>query len=418
MIKNIKLSSLESEKRILDNGTSFHFFSDSQMNVIRLEFLFADAGKTNQSKPFVATITNSLLTEGTEKFTAFQIAEALDYYGAFVERTTNMESSSIVFYFLKKHSDNLLQYIEQIIQHPVFPEEQLEISIHKLRQQQKINEQKTSFSASNEMYRRLFPSHPYGSVGSTKDFDTITRNDICSFYNQHLQGQKALTIIASGDITAQFGLSINSFFGKEKRNTNAVNCVNEPPMQIPSSEISLLHLPNSQQVSLRLGKRTITHNNSSFLSLKVLNTVLGGYFGSRLMTNIREQKGLSYGINSGLFSYWKAGVMYVSADVKAEQYDLAMKEVCNEMSRLIDETISKEELDRVKNYLTGDIIRSLDGTLDVSERSAYLLAKQLPVNYFNEYLEIINDITPSKLQSLARQFLNPDSFIKIATGKV
>jgi predicted Zn-dependent peptidase len=419
-INNLQLPSLKPEISLLDNETPFHFFVNGEMNVIRLEFLFSNAGRINQQKPFIAAITNAMLTEGTEKFSAYQIAEALDYYGAFVERVANMESFSIVFYFLEKYSENILPYIKQIILHPLFPQKQLDICIEKLKQQQQINEQKTSFIASKEFYHRIFNDNPYGQTGSSQDFDFITQKDISNFYDQYIAVQNSLTIIASGNITDRFCEGIKMLFGKSQRRKNISENdflhINVNTQQ--KGEKYLTSMQNAQQVSIRLGKKIIKYSHNDFLPLKVLNTVLGGYFGSRLMTNIREEKGLSYGISSSVFSYKNAGVFLISADVKAEEYNLAIEEVKNELQKLIDEPIKEQELKRVRNYLTGDIIRSLDGSLDLGERYAYLISKDMPLDYFYKYMTVTRSITATELQQIAKKYLNPNTFIQIAVGKV
>jgi predicted Zn-dependent peptidase len=416
--QNIDLPSLQPQTIILDNQTPLHYFNNKEMNVVRLEFLFQNAGKINQKKPFVATITNAMLTEGTESFTAFQIAEALDYYGAFVEKNANAEASSIVFYFLKKHSESLLPYIEEIILRPKFPEKELNLNKDKLKQQQQINEQKTSFLAANKFYQSIFPCHPYGLVGTTQDFDKISQNDIAAFYDDFMAEQNTLTIIASGSLDQPFINLLNRSIGSSLRKKNVERQKIETPNYSPQTELIKVNLSSATQVSLRIGKAIVAYDSEDYLPLKVLNCVFGGYFGSRLMSNIREEKGLSYGINSALFTYSNVGVMSILADVKANKYDLAIKEVSKEMEILRSEKIEEEELNRVKNFLKGEILRSLDGSFELGERYGNLISKGISPNYFSNYLNVVNSITSSDLQALASKYFSLESFTTVVAGKV
>ncbi|MDR1847169.1 MAG: insulinase family protein [Bacteroidales bacterium] len=417
-INNFQLPLLQAERLLLDNQTPIHYFPNEEMNAVRLEFLFPNAGKINQNKVFTATMTNIMMTEGTSRFSAYEIAKTLDYYGAFIGRTANMESSSIVFYFLKKHSEALIDCIEDIICRPIFPDNEFKININKYRQQHQINEKKTDFNASNKFHQSIFPSHPYGAIGKLCDYDLLLRNDLVEFYNNFIADQNSLTIIASGNIDRSLLNLINRSFGALPRKTESPVRKIDFPVQIkPNDDIIRVNVPMATQVSLRLGRQTITCNDNMWMSLKVLNCAFGGYFGSRLMSNIREQKGLSYGINSILFSYKKAGVIYVSADVKANEYELAIKEIRNEMDILRNEKMKEEELNRIKNYLKGEIMRSLDGSFDLSERYAYLLSKGMPTDYHSKFLETVNTITTSDLQTLTAQYLAPETFIQVAAGK-
>ncbi|MDR0790185.1 MAG: insulinase family protein [Bacteroidales bacterium] len=415
---NIKLPSLKPEMANLDNQTPFAYFNNKEMNVVRLEFMFGNASKVHQNKPFVAMTANAMLTEGTENFTAFQIAEAFDYFGAFIERVANAESSSIVFYFLKKHAQRIIPYIEETILRPNFPENELNIANERHKQQQQINEQKTGFIASNKFYKSIFPSHPYGLVGTAQDFDLLNQNDISTFYDDFMAQQNALTIIASGNIDDSFIALVNRSIGSSPRKQKTMQQTIEIPQYIPQTELLKVNMAAANQVSLRLGKQTVSYNSEEYLPLKVLNCVFGGYFGSRLMSNIREQKGLSYGINSSLFTYSNVGVISVSADVKASEYELAIKEIMKEMKALQSEKVESDELNRVKNYLKGEILRSLDGSFDLGERYGYLISRGISTDYFSNYLDVVNSITAEDLQHLASTYLTPESFTCVAVGKV
>ncbi|MDR1005870.1 MAG: insulinase family protein [Bacteroidales bacterium] len=413
---NIQLPSLQAQTFVLDNQTPLYFFPNKDLNVIRLEFLFANAGKINQKKPFIATIANYMMTEGTKNFTAFGIAEALDYYGAFVEKFVNHEAASVVFYFMKKHTESLMPYIEDIICRPVFPQKELKTTIDKYKQKELINQQKTSVVAANKFYESIFEKTPYCLIGEAEDFDLIERNDVTDFFNEFMAEQNQMSIIASGDIDEAFLQSVNQTLGRAARKQSKRLQLLEIPDYCAKPLPLMFSMPSASQVSLRIGKQTISHNDKDFLPLKVLNCVLGGYFGSRLMSNIREDKGLTYGINSAVLTHTNVGIMFVTADVKADKYETALKEIFSEMKILQNELIPEDELSLVKNYLKGEIMRSLDGSFDLGERFGYLISKGIDTDYFSDFANVVNSITALDLQTLAQHYLSAESFTQIVVG--
>jgi predicted Zn-dependent peptidase len=410
----IDLPTLQTENIALDNGIPLYCFTNLEMSVVRLEFLFQSAGKANQQKLFLAAITNSLITEGTQEHTALEIANVIDYYGAFVEKVVNQHSCSIVFFFMEKYWQDLLPYIEQIILCPIFEEQQFEVCLKQNKQLLQQNLQKTSFVASNKFFETAFgATHPYGKCGKVEDFDMIDRNDITSFHNKHYNLGKA-KIIASGAITKSLITELNARFGKIKLN-NVLTDAALPITNVAANKIAVDM--DSTQTSLRIGKQTIAHTNKDFIALNILNTILGGYFGSRLIANIREKRGLTYGINSSIAAYPDVSVFYIACDVKLSSYRQAIGEIMGEIGRLSDTLIDDSELNVAKNYIKGDIIRALDGVIELSERFSFMTSRGIGIDYYNRYMNELNTITPEQLRETARLYLQRESLSTIVVGK-
>jgi predicted Zn-dependent peptidase len=160
-----------------------------------------------------------------------------------------------------------------------------------------------------------------------------------------------------------------------------------------------------------------TKTHKDFHSLTVLNTILGGYFGSRLMTNIREDKGYTYGIGSGMIPLKKAGYFFISTEVGVEVCNKAIDEIYIEINRLRNESISEKELILVKNYMIGSFLRSIDGPFALANRFKSIMEYDLDYSYYDDYISTIKNIKASDLLNLANKYLDPNSMTEVVAGK-
>lgn len=402
----------------LNNNIKLYIFDNKDLEINKIEFFFHNAGSINQDKTFTSKITNNQINEGSKNYTSKQIADAIDYHGAFIDKYVDKESASLSFYFLNKYTDNMIHWIEEIIKNPIFPEKELEILKPKLKNEFLVNQQKTDFLARNFFYQKVFgKDNPYGIIGSLEDYDKIERNDLIEFYNRYYSSNQ-LSIILSGAYNEKLIESISITFGGEdwtgvNKGSNTIKPIEFIP-QLPSKEI--IHLKNSVQASICIGKTIISNKHEDYFGLKVLNTVLGGYFGSRLMSNIREDKGYTYGIGSILHSFSDIGLFLIVGDVKAEFCQKAIDEIYKEIDLLSTQLIDQEELDTVKNYMIGQLLRSLDGCLELGERFRPILKYNLDYSYYQDYLKEIIEIDSEKIINLAGKYFSFDSLTEIRSG--
>ena len=171
------------------------------------------------------------------------------------------------------------------------------------------------------------------------------------------------------------------------------------------------------QSAIRIGKLMFNKTHPDFQSLQVLNTVYGGYFGSRLMSNIREDKGYTYGIGSGLVSLQHGGYFFITTEVGVDVTAKAIKEIYFEMDRLRKEKITTDELQLVKNYLLGTFLRSVDGPFAMADRFKGILNYNLGYDYFDRYIATIRAVSASDLMGLANTYFDKDSMIELVVGK-
>ena len=410
----VNLSLLTPAKGKLDNGLKTFTFLNDATQIVKIDLLFR-AGTAFQKKSFCAIATAQLLTEGTVHRSAQEIADFLDFRGSYIEKSVEKESTCITVYTLEKYIDDILPLLKEILEEPAFPESELALFISKRKQQFEIESQKTSFLARNKFTQLVFgEEHPYGKIGSLEDFSLLKREDLLDFHAS-FYANSSFDIVLSGSVTQKLLNSVNIYFGQSQKTENTIllditNIKTNPNPYFQKKE-------DAVQSTIRIGKTCISPTHKDFAGLSILNSVLGGYFGSRLMKNIREDKGYTYGIYSMLQVFQDLSLFFVTADVGSDVTSKAIEEVYKEMQLLQTTLVSDEELSIVKNYLTGSFIRSIDGVFELSERYKTLLQNNLSIEFFLRYLQEIEDVESETLQLLARKYLT-SPFFEVCVGNI
>ncbi len=425
------LPDLQGRRVVFSNGINLTAFADADSEIVRLEFIFANAGSNNQRKFFSAAAAANLITEGSGDMSGAQMADRLDYYGAYVEKSTDRENTSIVFYFLKKYTVDLLPLIELMIKQARYSDTEFQVYIAKQRQAYELNNQKTSTIAYKEFYKRIFlPSNPLSRFGSLEDYDILTPEDVRQYYNRFYNSQECEIVLAGGysdtllkEIEQRFGASR---WGGSVTDAKFQNAETSFPFVVSSDcggqivnadhEIAIVNKEKAVQASLRVGNQTIMHNSEDFLPFKVLIALFGGYFGSRLMTNIREEKGYTYSIGSFITTYRNCAVLTTLADVKAEAAKETLREIDIEIEKLQNDLVPQDELCVLKNYLMGECLRGLDGVLDLAEKYSLVRRGGYKVTYFEDTMNAIREATPESLRVLAQKYLRPEQMHRVLVG--
>lgn len=408
---------LKIEKVRLDNGLVIYFVDAGTQELMKIQGLF-NAGVRYQDKAFVAKFTNALVPEGSRQYSARQIAEALDSHGAYLNNNTGLDTGTIGFYVLNKHFPAMMPVIEDIIKNPVFPEEEVEIYKNNSYQDFRVKLEKVDFLAKRWFHRQVYGTdHPFGKIGSLEDFDKITRQDLVDFHAQSYSAQSC-KVIATGKIPKDFLKIMDKHFGKDDFTTR----------EIPGRPVSMEGLPaprkeyfpkkNALQSAIYIGKPLFSRTHPDYFDFNIMNTVLGGYFGSRLMKNIREDKGFTYGIGSRLASHHSGGTFSISAQVSAQHTREALQEIYKEIERLQNFLVSDDELETVKNYLSGQILQSMDGLFSISNIATRLVEYGLDISYMEDYFARINSIQANDIRDIAQKYLAIDSLHELVVGQM
>lgn len=405
---------LKVECHTLDNGIPLFFVDAGEQDLLRIELIF-DNVAWNTAKPLQAFTVNALLQEGTSSYTATQLAEKFDYYGAFLQKDYSYDQSSVVLYTLTKHLLSVLPLLREILTDAIFPQAEIETFVRNQQQKLSVSLEKNDVLARRSFNQVLFGNTLYGHAPLYTDYEKLKRSDLLDYYKKAYQPSNC-TIIVSGKVSEATLSSINATFGTAwEENTAGVK--NEFSFTPGSGSIHFLERPDALQSALRLGQLAINRIHPDFPALQVLNTIFGGYFGSRLMANIREDKGYTYGIGSGISSLKDAGYFFISTEVGADVCTAAMAEIEKEMKLLRTELVSEGELALVRNYMLGSLLGSLENAFSHADKFKNTYFFGLDASYYERYVQTVRTISPQKLLELANNYLQFDKLEKVIVGK-
>lgn len=401
----------------LDNGIDVYSINAGTQELIKIEFLFK-AGMIYQSMPLLASAANNLIETGTSKYSAKEISDKIDYYGAFLELQTGQDFSYITLYSLNKFLEPCVEVLESIIKDASYPKKEFDLYIKNKRQKFLVNSQKVSVLARRHFNEMLFgPQHPYGREVQKEDFDNLPYESVKTFYSEYINPANC-TIVVSGMVKDEIFQLLNKYFGNDNWNKQ----LNKPGLpELPRFSIKEKHQivekSDAIQSAIRVGKVLFNKTHPDYFHFQVLNTVLGGYFGSRLMANIREDKGYTYGIGSGLVSLVNAGYFFISTEVGADVTQKALDEIYFEIKQLRETPIGKEELTTVKNYILGQFLRSVDGPFALADKFKAVWMFGLDYDYFDNFFQAVNNVTSEELMAVANKHLQEADLLECVAGK-
>ena len=406
------------EKRIMPNGMPLFLIQAGEEEVVRLDILI-HGGQWNQSQPLQAMFTNRMLREGTSNYTSAEIAEKLDYYGAWLHLSSSMNYAYITLYSLNKYFAQTVEIVRSLVIEPLFPEKELSITIEKNRQQFNVNNSKVDVLARKELNRSLFGTeHPCGKYAVEEDYDKLNRKVLKQFHAQFYHSGHC-TLYLSGKVTPEIIQKLENAFGQSVWGnvTTSPADISYTPHSKSEKRICI-ERNDAMQSALYMGCLTIDRKHPDFLKLRVMMTLFGGYFGSRLMNNIREEKGYTYGIGAGIASYPEHGMMIISTQAGNQYIEPIIQEVYHEMERLQNEPVSEEELTMVKNYMMGETCRNYEGPFSLADAYIYLQSSGLEENFLVQSQQAIKETTASDIQHLARTYLVKEQMKEIIAGKI
>lgn len=408
-VKQVDIKQVEVEA--LSNGIDLVVLNQGEQELIKVEVLF-EAGTRYQGKPLVASMTNSMLQEGTSNKSSNEINETFDFYGAFSSTECNKDYAGFQLFVLAKHLNKVLPVMEDCIFNSNFPQSEFDRLISNKFARFKVNQEKVEFIARQELGEALFQDGDYGMVAKEDDYSNLRVEDLQAFYKRcYLNGK--YKVLVSGRLTDKDLSLIKEVISKwDYKGTD------HGDFNIGSFAAGYKRVVKSgaNQSAIRIGVPMFKIDHPDYLKMKVLNTILGGYFGSRLMANIREDKGYTYGIGSALIPFKEHGLFLVASEVGAQFEQAALKEVKFELNRLQTELISEEELSLVKRYMMGTSLRSFDGVFDLIERYKEIMDISKGYVFFDEFLDAINNVTSQELMDLAKKNFNIEDMLTVVVG--
>lgn len=404
----------EPETSHLGNGLPIHVFNSTSQPVVKLEIVLRNGGSKTDLKIGTSFLISKTLQSGTKSFSAIEINNQLAEKGAFLEVSSSFDYSIVTVYSLTKHLQSLLPLIYEIVYLPQFPESEIELHKNILIAGLKTQNKKTSVIASKNFRKSVLGSDsPYGKIIREDDLKSLSANDLLAAYQNYISN---IEIIINGNISSDLKSSIETHFGSSEYSSNIIQPLNLNTFSNQKSLTKHFPLENSIQTSIRIGKRTLQKSHPDFHKLVIVNHLLGGYFGSRLMSNIREEKGLTYGIYSSIVSFNDAAYFVIGSDVNGKDKELAIEEITKEIDKLKNGFNSKDELNLVKNHLLGSFQSDLSSPLSLSDKFKSIHLSNLTYKYYINYLKEIKKFSEADLTSVSEKYLNPDSIYCVTAG--
>lgn len=402
----------------LDNGIPVYLFPDPTLDLVRLEFIF-DAGSYFQQKTMQAAACCTLTGAGTERYSADRLSEEMDFYGAYMERYSDRDQACVTFFSLSRYFSEILPFCEEAVKRSVFPQDELDTNLRKQHSKFLVELQKVSHVARRAFYPAVFGKHhPYGVVLQEEDFGRLTREDLLSFYKRFYNAANCRIVLA-GSYKKEHMQMLNRFFGGgdwkgEKADLQAA----APSQEKPTGLASPLRVPmqGSLQQALMTGMRIMPVADPDFAPFKVVDYILGGYFGSRLMRNIREDKGYTYGISSFVNPLRFSPVWMISSEVRGGCADKVLKEIEKEIGKLQKKEVGAHELELVRNAYMGEFMQDLDGIFDIADRMKFFLAAGVDADFYRRQEEVLFSLTPAQIRAYAEKFLNVENFTTVIVG--
>jgi len=402
------------ESFTLANGAKVFITRDTKLPVCSLQLMFK-AGKWYEKVPNTASLTAKMMGEGTEAYSSKHLNNLFSKHGAFWEVNTGFDLLNLDVYCLSRHLSAINEAVYQMVHCATFPDPELESLKRRAVQQLKVNQQRNSYLASSLFRSTLYgPDHPYGYTPTPEAVAGLSREPIEMFYRNHVAG-KRFDLLLSGDIRDEHLKELDAVLGQIEFSET------DTAVPIPAAEKAIEKAPiyrpkeSAVQTSIRIGKPIVGRQHPDATALEVLNEILGGYFGSRLMSNLREKKGLTYGIYSSMAHFKHHSHFVIGTDTTKEKRDEALGEIYKEIRTLCEEPVPEAELALVKNFMGGNYMKGINTPLAIAEHFKSLYFMDMPLDWYDTYVSKVQAITAEQVQAMAQQYLN-DDFVEVMVG--
>ena len=398
------------EKISLQNGVDLFLLRAAKDESIKLDIDW-HAGSRYQRKLLMATFASKLIMSGTNSRTSMQLSEEIDFYGGYLSKSVDKDNGSVTIYALNENITPIFDTFSDAFDNCTFPQDELEKERSVALNQFRVNSQKVKDLCRRAFNKALFGTSPYGQVAEEPDFERINRDDIVDFYADFYKGTRP-TIFLVGQVEDRLIDQLNEWSKGIK------NHLPDNALQLDKQKTGLIHetKEGALQSAVRVGRLLFGKNHPDYFNFQVLNTVLGGYFGSRLMANIREDKGYTYGIGSGIAVMQNAAYFFISTEVAAEFREKTIDEIFHEIDRLKNGLVADDELMKVKNYLLGEFLRQCDGAIPMMECFKNIYHYDLKYTYYTDFIKAINACTAQDLMDLANKYLIRDEMVVVTAG--
>lgn len=406
----------------LDNGLTVLVLEDHRLPNVAVNLTIEGAGGLYDPSdvPGLASVTAQMTREGTKGRTSRQIAEETERLAAFIFVNSGFGSSTSTTLFASGLSDNFDQWFAlavDILLNPSFPADELAKLKDRLKVQLRQNRASPFFLASERFNRVVYGNHPAAVISATDaSLDAMTLEMLAKFHRERYAPQNAILAIA-GDVSASTLIPrLKAMFQSWPRTTVA-DQLPQNPIPATQRKLYLVHRPNSVQTNLFVGNIAIDRRSPDYIAMTVMNRILGGGPASRLFINLREEKGYTYGVGSGLTALKFPGPWSASSSMRTEVTEGALGELLKEIRRIREEKVSARELDDARRAIVAQFALSLESPAQVIGYEITRRIYGFPADYWDTYPARVSAISADEVQRVARKYLDPETMQIVAVGE-
>ncbi|MDF2516481.1 MAG: peptidase [Sphingobacterium sp.] len=412
------ISLKEPVKKQFANGLPVYIFHSPEQELVRIEWIFENKYLDGQiENPLLNSALSALLKEGTMSMSSAEIADKVDFYGAFLVPEYSFDVTSLSLYTLNRHSKVLLPLVKDILTEASIPQDELDTYLRNNKQKFQVSIQKNDYLARRKFYNLIFgESNRYGRTPKFEDYDAISREQLIELYRKEIVPDNC-TLIVSGNVSEDLINELEQIFGFEWLKLGTASSADGPLLTQKSGDLAYEEKENALQSAIRLGSQTISRTHPDYPALQFVNTLLGGFFGSRLMRNIREEKGYTYSIGSAVATLKHTGFLTIATEVGVEVTNATLAEIEKEIDLLKTTLASVEEVDLVKTYMEGSMLGSLESIFSHADKFKSVLLNDMNLTYYSYYMEEIKNMTPEKVRDIANKYLDFKQMVKVIVGK-
>ena len=404
-------------EKTLPNGLKVIVIENHEQPIVYVSFVVKSGSTYDGELPGLASVTAELLTKGTKTRSATQIAEEIDFVGGSLNATASWDATNVSVLVLKKYLGVGIDILQDVVLNPTFPEEEIE----RVRTQRlasiKQSKAEAGYLAGVRFSKELFAGHPYAneSGGNEESIQKMKRDDLVKFYQTHFIPNNSFIIFA-GDITPSEALPlVEKYFGGWKKGENPHREF-QTVKDVNQTRVVIVDKPGAVQSAIRIGHLGIERKNKDYVKVYTLNTLLGGYFNSRINMNLRETHGYTYGASSFFDARLYPGPFIISTDVRNEVTDSSIVEIIKELKRIIEEPVPEDELKMAKDYIVGSFPLQIETPAQVASRVMTIEIYGLPKDFYDRFREEVKKITAKDIQETARRYLRPDKLLIVVSG--
>lgn len=407
--------------KTLTNGLRVFVVTDHREPAVaaRLVLLSAGSIKDPSSMPGVAQMTAALLTQGTEKRSAREIAETIDFLGGTLQATADRDGTTITLDVVKKDLGTGMDLMSDAVLHPAFAPDELDRQRQQVLSSLQVQYADPNYLATLVFARVLYGNSAYGlpEAGTPRSVQEFRRDDFVKFHDANYAPNGALLAFA-GDITPDEAFAITEkYFGLWQKTSVAAD-IPAPGSLTTGQHIWLLDKPDAVQTQIRLGKFSIRRSDPDYLPLEVTNHIFGGSYNSRLNTEVRIKKGLTYDASSSLNAHRYAGSLSVNTFTRTETTVEALKLVMNLLGGMANGEITQQELNFARDYLAGVYPISSETAEQVADRVLIAAAFELPADYNQTYPAKVRAMSLDQVQATARKYFAAKDLDIVLAGNV